>query len=147
MLKIEKPLQYLDIIQHPNHFYEFIFQASSSVRLAFDEWLLYVEQFYQMPPTTPVKLLTDTRLIGSIPLTYAFRKSQPMLKKYANPPKPRSVFLAPESQGVVDKMVQTFMQLLGVNADIRYMYGDKRAEAIDFLFAKEPDNHPNLVEI
>ncbi len=147
MLKIEKPLQYLEIIQHPHHFYEFIFKPSQSARLAFDEWLFYVEQFYQMPPHTPVKLLTDSRQIGSIPLAYAFRKSQPMLRKYSNPPNPRSVFVSAESQGVVDKMLQTFIQLLGVKADLRYLYGDKRDEAIDFLFANEPENHPNQVKI
>jgi len=142
MLTIKSPPKYLDIVQHPNHFYEFIFKPSSASRLAFDEWLFYMEQLYQMPPSIPLKLLTNTHFIQTIPLAYAFRKAQPVIKRYPHRPKARGVFLAPVSQGVMDKMLQSFIQLLRTGDDIHYFYGDNREQSLDFLFAKEPENRP-----
>ncbi|MDX2075291.1 MAG: hypothetical protein SFZ02_02585 [bacterium] len=143
MLAIENPPQYLDVIQHPHHFYELIFKAGYPTRPAFDEWLFYLEKIYQLPKDTSVKLLTDTRLTETIPLAYAFRKTQTLLRQYPNRPKMRLVFLSPHSHAVVEKLFQSFVQLLRTGDDIRYFYGDDKRDALlDFLFANEAENHP-----
>lgn len=142
MLKIETPPQYMDIIQHPNNFYEFTFKAGSSPRLAFDEWIIYVEQLYQMPKGTPVKLLTNNQNIEAIPLAYAFRKSQPIIKRNPIRAKIRTVLLFPESQGILEKLLHSFIEILALGDEIRYMYGDSRDEAIQWLFANEPELTP-----
>ena len=147
MLIINTPPQYMDIIQHPHHFYEFIFKAKSPSHLAFDEWLIYIEQIYQFPKSTPVKILTDVRPIGTVPLAYAFRKAQPLVAKYPQRPKPiRSVFMGIESNMILEKMLKSFLQLLRTGDHYMVVYGEARTEALDFLFIHEPDNHPQKVK-
>ncbi|MDX2075292.1 MAG: hypothetical protein SFZ02_02590 [bacterium] len=147
MLIINTPPQHMEIIQHPHDFYEFIFKAKSPGHLAFDEWLIYIEQIYQFPKTTPVKILTDTRAIGSVPLAYAFRKGQPLVAKYPSRPKPiRSVFWGIESNAILEKMLKSFLQLLRTGDHYMVVYGDARKEALDFLFIHEPDHHPENIK-
>lgn len=140
MLTIQTPPQYLDIIQHDNHFYEFIFKKGS--RATLDEWFIYMEQLFQLPPDTIVKVLIDSTQYQP-PLTYAFRNAKELVKKYPNRPKPmRIVFMESENMGALHRILQSFVQLLNTNDSTFYVYGDKRQQALDFLFEKEPHLHP-----
>lgn len=141
MLNITTPPQYMDIIQHDNHFYEFIFKEAS--RASLDEWFMYIEQLYQLPPHTQVKVLVDTTQTRQPPLNHAFRKAQELVKKYPSRPKPmRYVFMGNENQGVMHRILQSFIQLLNTGDKTMYLYGEKRAEALDLLFKEEIDKHP-----
>jgi hypothetical protein len=142
MLPIKTSLQYMDITEHPHHFYEFTIKAKSPPRLAFDNWITGLENIYKLPSETPIKLLTDALLLDSIPLTYFFQKSQMLLKKYPNHPQMRLVLLLPESQGLMGKTVLSFAQILRTGDDIRILYGDKRKQALDWLFANASDYRP-----
>jgi len=143
MLKIDTPPQYMEIIEHPNHFYEFIFKEGS--RATLDEWFIYIEQLYQLPHSTKVKVLVDTTHSKQPPLTHAFRKAQPLVKKYPLRPKPmRFVFMGSESQGIMHRILQSFVQMLNSGDNTFYIYGEKRDEALNLLFAEEPDLHPHL---
>ena len=142
MLALKNQLQYMDIIEHPHHFYEFIFRAGSPPRYAYDDWVTGVGQLYQLPLETPIKLLTNAHYIEAIPMTYAFQQSRVLLKNHPIRPRMRSVFLMTESQSIVDRMFQSFAQLFRTGNEIRTLYGDKRADALEFLFANEPENHP-----
>jgi hypothetical protein len=143
MLTIATPPKYLIIHQHPNHFYEFIYKEAN--RAALDEWFIYIEQLYQLPAGTSVKVLVDTTQTIQPPLTHAFRKAQPLVKKYPNRPKPmRFVFMGAENQGVMHRILQSFIQLLNSGDNTFYVYGEKREEALDLLFAKETENRPEV---
>lgn len=142
MLKIEKPLQHMEIIQHPNHFYEFIFKEGN--RATLDEWFVYIEQLYQLPRDTFIKVLVDTTDSPQPPLSYAFRKAQALVKKYPLRPKPmRFVFMGSETQGVMDRILRSFIQLLNTGDKTFYIYGEKRADALNLLFAEETHHHPD----
>lgn len=145
MLTITNPLQHIDIIQHDNHFYEFIFKVGS--RAALEEWIVYVEQLYQLPSDTKVKIIVDTTKCSAPPITHAFNLGQPLVRKYPKRPKPmRIVFLDNEKQKPTQRIMQTFIQLLNTGDKTTYIYGEKRDEALDFLFKEEPEKHPNYVK-
>lgn len=141
MLTIQTPPQYMDVIQHEHHFYEFIFKDAN--RATLDEWFGYIEQLYQLPPNTSVKLLIDTTQTKQPPLNYAFRKAQELVKKYPNRPKPMHyVFMGSENQSIMHRILQSFIQLLNTGDKTMYIYGEKRDEAVALLFKEEPKKHP-----
>lgn len=141
MLKLETPPQYMEIIQHPNHFYEFIFKQGN--RPTLDEWFVYIEKLYQLPPDTRIKALIDTTDTPQPPLSYAFRKAQALVKQYPLRPKPiRFVFMGSENQGIMDRILRSFIQMLNSGDKTFYIYGKKRDEALDLLFAEEQHLHP-----
>ncbi|MDX2075294.1 MAG: hypothetical protein SFZ02_02600 [bacterium] len=142
MLPAETPLPNMKIIEYPHHFYEFVIQEDSSSRRAFDSWIAGMEKLYQLPSETPLKVLTNAAKIETVSLTYPLQKSQLLLKKYPNHPKMRLVVLMPESQGIFSRILLSFPQLVRTDDEIRTMYGDKREQAIDWLFANERHNRP-----
>jgi len=140
MLTINTPPKYLEIVQHPNHFYEFIFKQAT--RAALDEWFVYIEQLYQLPQETSVKVLVDTTTMQP-PLSHAFRQAQALVKKYPMRPKPmRYVFMGAENQGMMHRILQSFIQILNTGDSTFYIYGEKRAQALDLLFVNEPQHYP-----
>jgi len=142
MLVIKNPLKYIEIIEHENHFYEFIFKHGT--RLALQELFIYIEQIYQLPPEAQVKIILDTTKTSAPPIVHAFRLMQDVVRKYPKRPNPmRVVFLDNEKQMPMQRVMQTFIQLLNTNAHTIHLYGDKRTEAINFLFKDEPENHPH----
>lgn len=143
MLTIKTPLQYMTIIQHENHFYEFIFKEAT--RASLDEWFVYIEQLYQLPPDTNIKVLVDTTKTKQPPLAHAFRWAQQLVKKYPHRPKPmRYVFMGAENQSMMHRILQSFIQLLNTGDNTFYLYGEKRQEALDLLFEKEADLKPQV---
>jgi hypothetical protein len=141
MLTISTPPKYIEIVEHPNHFYEFIFKQAT--RVALDEWFVYIEQLYQLPKDTSVKVLVDTTATVQPPLSHAFRQAQALVKKYPMRPKPmRYVFMGAENQGVMHRILQSFIQILNTGDSTFYIYGEKRSEALDLLFVNEPQLHP-----
>lgn len=141
MLTIKTPPQYMTIIQHDNHFYEFIFKEAN--RATLDEWFYYIEQLYQLPAHTNIKVLVDTTQTKQPPLTHAFHKAQELVRKYPNRPKPiRYVFMGAENQTPMHRILQSFIQLLNTGDNTFYLYGEKRQEALDLLFEKEAHLKP-----
>lgn len=142
MLTIKNPPIYIDIIEHENHFYEFIFKHGT--RAALQELFIYIEQIYRLPPEAQVKVILDTTKTSAPPIVHAFRLMQDVVRKYPKRPNPmRVVFLDSEKQMPMQRVMQTFIQLLNTNAYTIHLYGDKRDEAINFLFKDEPELHPN----
>lgn len=145
MLTIHHPLQYIDIIQHDNHFYEFTFKVGS--RAALDELFIYIEQLLQLPADTKVKIIVDTTQCSAPPMTYAFNLGQTLMRKYPNRPKPiRVVFLDNEKQKPMQQIMQAFIAIINPFDKTTHIYGEKRDTALDFLFKEEPEKHPNYVE-
>lgn len=122
----------LEYIQHPDiHLHEFIFKESSVK--AIDEWFTHIETLYQLPQGTPIRVLVDTRQSGAPSLMQSFRKAQTLMKRYPQRPFIRYVFLGSEDQGLLSRILRTFIANLRDRSVTQYLYGSKRAEAIQWL--------------
>lgn len=145
MLTIKNPLQYLDIIQHDNHFYEFIFKIGT--REALKEWFTYVEQLYQLPPDTKVKIIVDTTKSRGLALSSTIYLGRALVRKYPNRPKPmRIVFLDRERQLPMLRVRQTIISPMNARDKTNHIYSDNRDEAVEFLFKEEPQKHANNIK-
>ncbi len=145
MLIIQHPPQFMDIIQHDNHFYEFIFKVGSCEALK--EWFIYIEQLYQLPPDTKVKIIVDSTKSHGLALSSTIRLGRDLVRKYPNHPKPmRIVFLDRERALPMLRVYQTIISPMNARDKTNHIYSDNRDKAVDFLFEEEPEKHPNYAK-
>ena len=145
MLTIQHPLKYIDIVQHDNHLYEFIFKVGN--RAALDEWFIYVEQIYQLPSDTKVKIIVDTTKSRGLALSSTIFRGRDLVRKYPKRPKPmRIVFLDREKTLPMLRVYQTIISPMNKPDTTKHIYSDNWDEAVDFLFKEEPEKHPNYAK-
>lgn len=119
--------------EHADNLHVFTFHVGS--RKALDQWFFYIEQFYQFPKEAKVRALIDTTACEQPPLQYAFQKAQALAKKYPNRPVPMYfAFLGSDRQGAMNRILQSFIQLLRTGDQNRYFYGEaEREKAMGWL--------------
>jgi hypothetical protein len=133
MLTIQNPLQYIDIVQHDNHFYEFIFKQGGLN--TWEEWFICLEQLYQLPPETKVKIIVDTTKCHGLGLSNVIYLGRYLVRKYPNRPKPiRIVFLDSEKTLPMARLLQTIVSTMNAGDKTNHSYSDNRDKAVDFLF-------------
>jgi hypothetical protein len=118
---------------HEDNIHEFVLLESSTKVL--DEWFVYIEHLYTLPPETRIGILVDSRQVDhGLPLSYSYQKAKQLIARYPQRPKSmRYVFMQYTTQGLLTRMLQTFVQMLHTTDQTLYLYGDKRDEALAWL--------------
>ncbi len=125
----------LRIVEHPTmryveyegNLHEFVFYEGS--RAALDQWFVYIEKFHLLPPNVRTRVFVDTTGVPQPPLAYAYQRAQVMHKKHGKRATPMYyAFLGADNQSVMNRILQTFIQLLRTGDEVRYFYGEAERE-------------------
>jgi len=118
-----------------NGIHEFVFHESS--RRALDQWVEKLEEIYhETPEEETIRAIYDQVISGMQPAAYSFRISTNMLKRLSHRNPARTVFLV--NKGFFVSIMESFVRLIERNVDkTRFIDGDKRDEAIEWLLADD----------